>query len=470
MKARLRYLQMATALAGTLVATYSVHAQASKEAIVDLTRVPQIHETITQRDARMQWWRDAKFGMFLHWGPVSLSGKELSWGRDAHRPWDINGVQTPRTEDAYYDSLYKQFDPVKFNAGEWVKIAEDAGMKYMVLITKHHDGFSMFDSKLTAFTIMHTPYSRDIVKQFADACHKTGMRLGFYYSTRDWYHPDYLDGDNAKYDQWYRGQVEELLSNYGKVDLMWFDHVGGRDWGKWRFDELFAMMYRLQPRLVANNRAARFCGPATPEDRGPASPEISRMTDGDFGTPEQSVGTMDLKRDWESCMTLVGGQWSWKPDGKMYSLEEVIGMLVSCVTGGGNLLLNVGPMPKGEIEGRQVALLKQVGNWIKPRAKAIYGTRGGPFANGEWGGSCHRGRTVYVFARKWRDETLSLGPMRQKIKAAVNLTDGTKVGFKQTDTGVDLTMSADGRDPFFTVMALTLDQPMPDGTLIDARR
>ena len=169
-------------------------------------------------------------------------------------------------------------------------------------------------------------------------------------------------------------------------------------------------------------------------------------------------------------MTLVGGQWSWKPDGKMYALDEVVGLLVSCVTGGGNLLLNIGPMPTGEIEARQVALLKQVGDWIKPRAKAIYGTRGGPFANGAWGGSSHRGNNVYVFARKWQDETLSLPPLPQKIKAARKLVDGSKVSFKQTEQGIELTLSAAHRDPIFTVVALTLDQPVSDGTVVAGKR
>jgi len=296
----------------TLAAAMITSVQCARSSGVDPGKVPQIAETPEQRDARMGWWRDAKFGMFLHWGPVSLSGKELSWGRNAHRPWDINGVQTPRTEDPVYDNLYKQFNPVKFNADEWVKIAQDAGMKYMVIICKHHDGFSMFDSKLTEYDIMATPYGKDIIKQFSDACHKAGMRLGLYYSTRDWYHPDYLVGDNTKYDRWYRGQVEELLSNYGNVDVMWFDHVGGRDWGKWRFDELFSAMYRLQPDLIVNNRAAAFCGPETPDDRGPATPEIKKMTAGDFGTPEQSIGHMDLNNDWESCMTL-NDCWGYTP-------------------------------------------------------------------------------------------------------------------------------------------------------------
>jgi len=437
---------------------------------VDLSRVPQIHETPAQRDARMQWWRDAKFGLFLHWGPVSVSGLELSWGRHAHRPWDISGVQTPRNSDPYYDNLYKEFNPVKFNADEWVRIAQDAGMKYMVIICKHHDGFSMFDTKLSDYSINATPYKQDIIKQFAAACHKAGMRLGLYYSTRDWYHPDYLVGDNAKYDAFYRGQVEELLSHYGQEDVLWFDHVGGQDWGKWKFDELFAMMYRLQPQLIVNNRAARFCGPRSPQDRGPASPEIKKITDGDFGTPEQSVGHMDLKNDWESCMTLVGGQWSWKPKGRMYSLDQTMNILVSCVTGGGNLLLNVGPMPTGEIEPRQVELLKQAGDWLKPRAAAVYGTRGGPFANGKWGGASHRGNTVYVFAKEWTGDTLRLAPLPQQITAAQKLVGGDQVAFQQTAKGVDLTLAADKRDPFFTVVVLTLDRPVADGTVVGGVR
>jgi alpha-L-fucosidase len=304
---------------------------------------------------------------------------------------------------------------------------------------------------------MATPYGKDIVKQFADACHGAGMRLGLYYSTRDWYHPDYLVGDNTKYDAWYRGQVEELLSNYGKVDVMWFDHVGGRDWSKWKFDELFAMMYRLQPELIVNNRAARFCGPISREDRGPATPEISKMTEGDFGTPEQSVGHMDLKHDWESCMTLVGGQWSWKPNGEMCSLKQTLNMLVNCVTGGGNLLLNLGPMPAGEIEPRQVLLLKQVGDWIKPRADAIYGTRGGPLANGAWGGSTHRGNVVYVFAKEWQGDKLSLNGLHGKVTAAKKLVGGDEVSFQQTQKGTELTLAVGRRDPFFTVIVLTLD-------------
>ena len=227
-------------------------------AMVDLSHVPQINETQQERDERMQWFRDAKFGLFIHWGPCSITQTEISWGRDAERTMDIrNGAKPSEQVERYghdfyipgdlYDSLYKYFNPVKFDADQWVQTARDAGMQYVVFTAKHHDGFSNYHTELSDYSIASTPFKRDIVKELTDACHKVGMKVGLYYSTRDWYHPDYLVGDNVKYDTFYRGQVEELLTNYGDVDVIWFDHVGGKDWSKWRFDELFAMMYKRNP-------------------------------------------------------------------------------------------------------------------------------------------------------------------------------------------------------------------------------
>ena len=349
---------------GWMLVAALAYTQTSAQTIADLRAVPQIHETKAQHDARMQWFRDAKFGMFIHWGPCSVGQKEIGWGRNAHRPWDINGPQTPRTSDPVYDNYYKQFNPVKYDADAWVSFAKESGMKYMVLIAKHHDGFSQFDSRLTDYTIMATPYGKDIVKQFVEACHKHGMKAGIYYSTRDWYNPDYLVGDNAKYDAWYRGQVQELLSNYGKVDMMWFDHVGGRDWGKWHFDQLFAMMYQFQPGLIVNDRAARFCGPRTPEDRGPASREIQTMTQGDFSTPEGHIGSMNLDLDWESCIH-VGKGWSYHGEDGFKGPEDCIKMLVSCTTGGGNLLLNFGPRPDGTFAEGEAKVARALGGVVE---------------------------------------------------------------------------------------------------------
>jgi alpha-L-fucosidase len=433
----------------------------------DLSHVPQINETKEQRDERIQWLRDAKFGMFIHWGPCSVGQKEIGWGREGNRPWDIN-KHGPRTSDPVYDNYYKEFNPTNYNADEWVKFAKASGMKYMVIITKHHDGFSQFDSKVTDYKITAGPYGRDIIKQFADACHKHGMKLGLYYSTRDWYHPDYLVGDNAKYDAWYRTQIEELLSNYGRVDMMWFDHVGGRDWGKWKFDELFAMMYRLQPGMLVNNRAAKFCGPKSPEDRGPASPQIKTMTDGDFYTPEGRIGAMDIAKDWESCIH-VGKGWSYRGEDGFKGPEDCIKMLVSCTTGGGNLLLNFGPRPDGTFAEGEANVARAMGEWLAKYGNAIYGTRGGPYRNGPWGGSCHRGNKLFLHFYQLPDKGISFDPVSAKIISARTLT-GAPVQFTQSEKELLIKVSKADQDSPVTVVELTLDKPLEVGRIVGGAR
>jgi alpha-L-fucosidase len=443
---RMKLLALAAVLAGAV--------GVPRVAAADLSHVPQINETKEQREARMQWFRDAKFGMFIHWGPCSVGQKEIGWGRDGNRPWDIN-KHGPRTSDPVYDNYYKQFNPTNYNADEWVKFAKASGMKYMVIITKHHDGFSQFDSKVTDYKITAGPYGRDIIQQFADACHKHGMKLGLYYSTRDWYHSDYLVGDNVKYDTWYRTQVEELLANYGRVDMMWFDHVGGRDWGKWRFDELFAMMYRLQPGMLVNNRAAKFCGPKSPEDRGPASPQIKTMTDGDFYTPEGRIGAMDIAKDWESCIH-VGQGWSYRGEDGFKGPEDCIKMLVSCTTGGGNLLLNFGPRPDGTFAEGEAKVARALGEWLVKYGDGIYGTRGGPYRNGPWGGSCHKGNKLFLHVYQLPANGLSLDPLPAKVISARTLA-GAPVPFTQTDKELLVKVAKADQDSPVTVVELTLD-------------
>lgn len=445
----------------------SAAAQTAGDRIADLSHVPQVRETSTQRDARMQWFRDAKFGMFIHWGPCSVGRREIGWGREGNRPWDIN-QHGPRTSDPVYDNYYKEFNPTRYDAGAWARLATESGMKYMVLIAKHHDGFSQFDSQLTDYDIMAAPYGRDIVGQFVEACHNHGIKAGLYYSTRDWYHPDYLVGDNAKYDAWYRGQVEELLSNYGTVDVMWFDHVGGRDWGKWRFDELFAMLYRLQPRLLVNDRAARFCGPATPEDRGPVAPGIRKMTEGDFSTPEGHIGAMDLARDWESCIH-VGQGWSYRGEDGFKGPEDCIRMLVSCTTGGGNLLLNFGPRPDGTFADGEVKVARAIGEWLRKYGDAIYGTRGGPYRNGPWGGSCHKDNKLFLHVFDWPPQALAFDPLPNRVKSARTLA-GAPVAFTQRADELTVQVAAADRDNPVTVIELTLDQPVPDGSIVGNAR
>jgi alpha-L-fucosidase len=433
-----------------------------------MSEVPQLTETPDQHDARMQWFRDAKFGMFIHWGPCSVAAREIGWGRDANRPWDINGVDGPRSDDPSYDNLYKEFNPTKYNADEWVSFAKDSGMKYMVLIAKHHDGFAQFDSKVSDYTIMASPYGRDIVRAYADACHKHGMKLGLYYSTRDWYHPDYLIGDNVKYDEFYRAQVEELLTHYGEVDVMWFDHVGGRDHGKWKFEALFEMMYSHHPKLIVNNRAAAFCGPSTPEDQGPASPEIEEMLKGDYYTPEGSIGSMDIAADWESCIH-VGQGWSYRGEGGFRGPDACIKMLVSCTTGGGNLLLNFGPRPDGTFADGEAKVAVAMGEWLKTYGEAIYGTRGGPYSNGDWGGSCHKGTKLFLHVYDWPEEGMEFDPLPVRVLSALTLT-GAPVSLVQRDDILSVDVAKADRVTPVTVMELVLEKALESGVVVGQAR
>ncbi len=406
----------------------------------------QSHLKASAKD--MQWWKDARFGMFVHWGPVSLKGTEIGWSRGGERR-GRSGTGTIPVED--YDNLYREFNPVEFDAVEWVEIAKAAGMKYLVFTSKHHDGFSMFDSKATDYKItsQESPYGRDVAAELAKACHDNGIRLGFYYSPVDWYHPDYRTENHDRYIKFMHRQVRELCSNYGKVDIMWFDGLqihpmsgsGGEDlydpeWAKdWDSHTLFKMIRKLQPRVIINNR----CG-----------------LEGDFDTPEQHVGFFQTDRPWESCITICR-QWAWKPDDRMKSPEECIRTLVSCAGGDGNLLLNVGPMPNGEIEVRQVERLKEIGGWLKVNGESIYGTRGGPLPPQSWGVTTQKKNTLYLHVFSEGGSVIALPKMKAVIKRAA-LIDGTEVEFLSTDIGTLVNLPENRRDPVDTIVVMEFDR------------
>ena len=383
----------------------------------------------------MTWWREARFGLFIHWGPVSLKGTEIGWSRGGERRGRKGRGPIPAE---VYDNLYKQFNPTKFDAREWVEIAKAAGMKYLVFTTKHHDGFCEFDSKLTDYKITNSPFGRDVVAELAEACHEGGIGLGFYYSPPDWHHPDYRTRNHARYIQYLHGQLRELCTNYGKVDIIWFDGLGGKatDWGS---DRLFKMIRTLQPHVIINNRAG---------------------LPGDFDTPEQRVGRFQTDRPWESCITICR-QWAWKPNDRMKSLKQCIDTLVKCAGGDGNLLLNVGPMPTGEIEPRQVVRLKEIGAWLSKHGHAIYATRGGPFRPGAWGAATCKGNTIYVHILAWKGEALVLPPLPKKIVGSSVLTGGT-AEVKQTDEAVTISVAKAHRQEIDTIVALELDGPATD--------
>lgn len=409
------------------------------------------------RAQRLAWWREARFGLFIHWNPSSVIGQEISWSRVGH-PFDYAAREIVPT--AEYDALYRRFDPQQFDADQWMALAKAAGMRYVVFTTKHHDGFSMWPTKLSDYNITATPFKRDICGELADAAHRHGIKLGWYYSTRDWYHPDYLKNDNAAYNDFYHGQLRELLTNYGKVDLLWFDHVCGQ-WGDYRFNDLFAMIYALQPDILVNDRAAKFV--FQPADA--PSPEIARLVAGDFDTPEQRIGAFQHTRPWESCITITacadGGGWSYRPDGRTRDLDECRRLLVDCVAGDGNLLLNVGPLPTGEIAADQQAVLRQLGGWLAQNGESIYGTRSGPFRNGAWGGATYRDNMVYLHVVRPRAGALRFPPLRAKVNHAAVLNSNT-ITYGQTATGITLELPATHRDTTDIVLKLELDAPATD--------
>jgi alpha-L-fucosidase len=394
-------------------------------------------------------WQDMRFGMFIHWGPVSLTGREIGWSR---------GAQVPIDE---YDRLYQRFNPTSFDADEWVRVAKAAGMKYLVFTTKHHDGFSMWNTRQTPYSIMRSPFRRDVVRELADACRRGGLLFGAYYSVLDWYHPDYPLGSPAgktkkpaadmdRYTAFLKNQVAELVRGYGPLGVLWFDGEWEEPWTDARGTDLYAFLRRLQPSLIINNRVAK----ARKGMEGTSAPQ---QFAGDYDTPEQRIGGFNMDRPWETCMTICQ-QWAWKPDDRMKSFDESIRTLVATAGGNGNLLFNVGPMPDGRIEPRQVARLADMGAWLGRNGEAIYGTRGGPFMPGTWGASTRRGNRVYIHAFAWDGDTLRLPAIPARVVSARRLSGGP-VDMAQDASGITLRVPQAQQDPVDTLIVLEVDRP-----------
>jgi len=404
----------------------------------------QDSEKPRQEGDRLQWWREARFGMFIHWGPVSLKGTEISWSRGGERR-GIQGKGEIPVE--VYDNLYRQFDPTEFNAEEWVSIARSAGMKYMVLTAKHCDGFCMWRSTVDQYSIAHSPFGRDVCGELAGAAHKAGMRIGWYYSPMDWRDPDCRTVRNEVYVKRMQGHLRELLTNYGRIDLLWFDTDGGP--APWDQPRTYDLIRSLQPALIVNNRL----------DMGSMQDYKDQriLPNANYRTPEQVVGAFDNQHPWETCMT-IGTQWSWKPNDTIKTSDECIRILLQCVTGDGNLLLNVGPMPDGRIEPRQVKVLEGIGKWLATNGESVYGTRGGPFRNGAWGGSTWKGKSVYLHVQKWNGDRLELPPLGVRIVSSRCLTGGV-VNVGQSPDGITLRMPPGQHHRLDTIVKIELESP-----------
>ncbi len=366
-------------------------------------------------DPKMQWWRDAKFGMFIHWGIYSVpAGK---WGNTTtYGEWIMHTAKIPRVT---YSALAKDFNPTQFNAEEWVKLAKAAGQKYMVITSKHHDGFAMFGSKASTYNIVDaTPFKRDVLKELAEACRKYDMKLGFYYSqAQDWYHPGGAVSGNKDWDSSHIGsmekyideialpQVKEILSNYGDVAILWWDTPTNMT--KTMTLKL-AEVAKQYPQLITNNRLGAGMG-------------------GDLETPEQFIPATGFPgRNWEVCMTM-NGHWGFNAwDDRWKTTKELTQKLVDIVSKGGNFLLNVGPNAYGVIPVVCQQNLLEIGEWLQLNGESIYGTSASPFPFLSWGRATRKGQVIYLHVFDWPTNGLLEVPLGNKIKKAYLLADKNK--------------------------------------------
>lgn len=415
---------------------------------------------------RMDWWREARFGLFIHWGLYSIPAGEWK-DRTDHAEWIRESAQIPLEQ---YDEFVSQFNPVNFNADEWVAMAKNAGMKYIVITSKHHDGFCLFDSKETDFDVMSTPFKRDILKELSDACAKQGIALCFYHSIMDWHHPDYLprrnwetsrpaEGANMdSYVSHMKKQLKELLTNYGKIGVIWFDGEWEDTWTHDRGKDLYNYLRKLSPDLIINNRVDKGRS-------GMAGLTKDSTYYGDFGTPEQEIPANGLPGvDWESCMT-VNDHWGYnKNDQNWKSSEDLVHKLIDIASKGGNFLLNVGPTSEGVIPQASVDRLKDMGDWMKENGEAIYETQVSPFEKLDWGRCTQKedgkNTVLYLHVFDWpNDGKLVVPGLQNKVVEAYALKDKSKAELdveKADDKTITVDVNNVDQSKYATVIVLEI--------------
>lgn len=403
---------------------------------------PRAQESPEQFNRRMAWWRQARFGLFIHWGIMSIPGRECLV------------MYKERITVDEYEKLVPQFNPEKFSAPEIVSLAKEAGQKYIVFVAKHHDGFCMWDSQLTDYDIMATPFKRDIVKELADECARQGLRFGLYYSILDWHHPHCRWQQWPKYVAYMKGQLRELLSRYGPIGVLWFDGEWVEEWTDIQGREIYDYVRSLQPQIIINNRV------------GKGRQDMAGITKrgffpADFDTPEQQVPRKDWPGvDWEACMT-INNSWSFTTNDTQHKATPVLLQTLADVAAkGGNFLLNIGPLPDGSIVPEQRDRLLAIGRWMKVNGESISGTTGSPFPRQlPWGRCTSRPGRLYLHVFDWpADGKLAVPGLRNAITRAFLLSDPQRSRLKVSveDLGAVLEVPVTAPDPINSVIILEI--------------
>jgi alpha-L-fucosidase len=396
------------------------------------------------RARRMKWWHEAKFGMFIHWGLYSVVGRH---------EWVMENEAIPVGE---YEQLAQRFTPRPNAARDWARLAKRAGMKYMVMTTKHHEGFCLFDTKTTSYCAPKQAAGRDLVKEYVEAARAEGLRVGFYYSLMDWHHPDGArcaedEAARQRFVQYIHTHIRELMTNYGKIDILWYDVAWPLDAKGWESERMNQMVFQLQPDIIVNNR---------------------NKLPGDFSTPEQRIEAAEGGRAWEACMTMNDSWGYHAADDAWKTPKQIIRNLIACARDGGNYLLNIGPKPDGSVPDESVRILTTVGRWMEKNGETIYATDPCQPRRSNYMSFTRRGNTLFAHVHFWPGETVTIGGLLTKVKSARLLATGQKVAFQQDRLRVRFTglPARAPDDPISTLVIECESEPKQDQYVIRKER
>jgi len=432
---------------GASLATFAAPKLLAEAAPSTHSRNPQQKSSPAEdstRARRMQWWHEARFGMFIHFGLYSVLGRH---------EWVMENEGIPVAE---YEQLAKRFNPKPNAARAWAKLAKQAGQKYMVMTSKHHEGFCNFDTKLTGYCAPKQGPGRDLVREYVEAARAEGLRFGFYYSLMDWHHPDgarCLQNEDARkrFVEYTHGLIRELMTNYGKVDVLWYDVDWPLDARGWESERMNKMVFELQPDIIVNNRNG---------------------LPGDFSTPEQEIVADERGRAWESCMTLNESWGYHAADDAWKNAKTIVRNLAYCAHDGGNYLLNIGPKPDGSIPEESVGVLTEVGRWMSRNAESIHTLDRCQPHRSNYAAFTRKGNTLYMHVYFWPGDTVSLGGLKSAVKSARLLANGQPVKFQQDRFRTRFTgLPAEPPDHPVTTIAIECEsEPLQDTDKIRRER